>query len=196
MLNELYKMILDTEGVIMELGVRWGQNLSVFTALRGIYEPYNIKRKIIGFDTFRGFINLTNEDGKKIKKKDLAVPKDHFKYLCNLITHLEKFNPVTHIKKHEIIKGDAIHTLKKYLKDNPQTIVSLAFFDFDIYKPTKVCLKQLIPHLIKGSVIAFDELNDKISPGETLAFKEVFKTYKIKLKRHRYSTRISYFIVE
>ncbi len=195
-LNEIYKMILETEGVILEFGVRWGQNLSVFTALRAIYEPYNIKRRVIGFDTFQGFSNLTKKDGRKMKKGDLSVPKNYYNYLSQLLEHLEKFNPVAHVKKHELIKGDATKTIKDFLKKNPQTIISLAFFDFDIYKPTKVCLKAILPHLIKGSVLVFDELNDKISPGETAALKEVFKLHKVKLRRYKHSTRISYFVVE
>ena len=109
----------------MELG---GQNLSVFTAMRSIYEPYNIKRKIIGFDTFKGFPKLTKKASAIMKKGDLSVPKNYFNYLSNLLNHLEKFNPVPHIKKHELIKGDATKTIKKYLKKNPQTIISLAFF--------------------------------------------------------------------
>ena len=64
-LNEIYKMILDTEGVILDIGVRWGQNLSVFTALRAIYEPYNIKRRIVGFDTFKGFPHINDRDKGK-----------------------------------------------------------------------------------------------------------------------------------
>ena len=49
-LNELYKKIINIHGVIMEFGVRWGKNLAQLTALRGIYEPFNHNRKIIGFD--------------------------------------------------------------------------------------------------------------------------------------------------
>ena len=131
-----------------------------------------------------------------MKTGDLSVPKNYYDYLSQLLGHLEKFNPVSHIKKHELIKGDATKSIKKFLKKNPQTIISLAFFDFDIYKPTKICLKAILPHLIKGSVLVFDELNDKVSPGETAALKEVFKLHKVKLKRYRYSTRISYFVVE
>src|SRR5713226_1673966 len=37
----LYRQILDVQGIIVEFGCRWGQNLSLFTALRGIYEPFN-----------------------------------------------------------------------------------------------------------------------------------------------------------
>ena len=38
---EIYKKILNTHGVVMEFGVRWGQTLSVLSALRGIFEPFN-----------------------------------------------------------------------------------------------------------------------------------------------------------
>src|SRR5438309_511656 len=46
--NEIYKNILQVHGVIMEFGVRWGQNLVTLNNLRGIHEPYNYSRKIIG----------------------------------------------------------------------------------------------------------------------------------------------------
>ena len=57
---EMYKKIVDTHGVVMEFGVRWGQNLSLLSALRGIFEPFNRHRKIIGFDTFTGFKGLSS----------------------------------------------------------------------------------------------------------------------------------------
>ena len=44
----MYKKIIDVNGVIMEFGVRWGQNLSLLAAVRAMFEPYNVKRKIIG----------------------------------------------------------------------------------------------------------------------------------------------------
>src|SRR3972149_10486773 len=48
---ELYKKIIDVHGVIIEFGVRWGQNLALFESFRGMLEPYNYNRKIIGFDS-------------------------------------------------------------------------------------------------------------------------------------------------
>ena len=47
----------------MEFGVRWGQNLVTLSNLRGIYEPFNYSRKIIGFDTFEGFPSVHEKDG-------------------------------------------------------------------------------------------------------------------------------------
>ena len=43
--HEIYKKIIHKEGVIMEFGIRWGQNTALLAALRGLYEPYNIKKK-------------------------------------------------------------------------------------------------------------------------------------------------------
>ena len=95
---------------------------------------------------------------------------------------------MSNIKKHTIIAGDASVTLPKFFKDSPETIVALAYFDLALYEPTKKCLEALKPHLIRGSVIMFDELNSREYPGETVAFKEVFKTTGFTLKRSRYMT--------
>jgi len=44
-------------------------------------------------------------------------------------------------KKIWINKGDASVEMK-YLYDNPETIIALAYFDFDLYQPTKKCLES------------------------------------------------------
>lgn len=193
--NEIYKEILNIEGVIMEFGIRWGQNLSILVALRGAYEPYNIKRKIIGFDTFEGFLDESKIDDGKYPVGSHKLPKNYSNYISDLLKHLEQENPASHIKKYEIIKGDASKTLKKYLNKATETIVSFAFFDMDIYKPTKKCLSLMKPHLAKGSILAFDELNCDMARGVTPALKEVFNLNKIKIKRFPHISRISYFIV-
>src|SRR3972149_4511927 len=55
---EIYKKIVHSHGIIAEFGVRWGQTLSLMSALRGIFEPFNRHRKIVGFETFEGFKGL------------------------------------------------------------------------------------------------------------------------------------------
>ena len=194
----LYKLNLETQGTIMEFGVRWGQNLSIFSALRGIYEPFNRHRKIIGFDTFKGFPSIHPKDGKSslMKKGQLDLTKNYEKFLEKIMEFQENDNPISHLKKFEICKGDAKKELLKYLKRNPETIVSLAYFDLDLYKPTKECLDVIKSRLVKGSVIGFDELNDPDSPGETLALMETLGLNNIKLKRFKFSSRVSYFVFE
>ncbi|MEC8536179.1 MAG: class I SAM-dependent methyltransferase [Bacteroidota bacterium] len=197
-MNYIYQKQIDVHGVLMEFGTRWGQNVALFAALRGMYEPFNRHKKLIAFDTFEGFPEITEEDGTSsmMVKGELALTTDYDKYLSEVVQNIENDNPLSHIKKFELVKGDATKTIHTYLKDNPETIVSLAYFDFDLYKPTKECLEAIKPRLTKGSVVAFDELNDPDSPGETLALMEVFGLQNVKLKRFPYASRVSYFIVE
>ena len=197
-MNEIYKKIINTHGVVMEFGVRWGQNLSLFESFRGMYEPFNYNRKIIGFDTFAGFPSISSKDGKlhNIKKGAYSLTKKYKNYLEKVLDYHENESPISHIKKYELVEGDAIITLKKYLKQNPQTIIALAWFDFDIYKPTKKCLELIQPHLIKGSVVGFDQLNYEVFKGETIALKETLDVSNLKLQRSPNSGHSSYFIKE
>ena len=108
----------------------------------------------------------------------------------------EELNPLGHIKKYELIVGDAANRIDEYLRGNPETIIALAYFDFDLYEPTKKCLEAIRPYLVRGSILAFDELNDHDAPGETVALKEIFGLNNIKLQRFKHVSRTSYFIVE
>jgi hypothetical protein len=197
-MHEMYQKIINVHGVIMEFGVRWGQNLALLSSLRGTYEPFNHNRKIIGFDTFSGFPSVHEKDGKapEVSKGEYSVSPGYLEYLDKILTCHEKESPISHMKKFELIKGNAEVELEKYLARNPQTIVAFAYFDFDIYQPTKHCLEALEGHLTKGSVLAFDELNDPNFPGETLALKEVFGLGKYRIRRLPYTPLRSYIVIE
>ncbi len=195
--QHIYQQFVNTHGVIMEFGTRWGTNMVTLSNLRGIYEPFNYNRKIIGFDTFEGFKNTnTNDDGKHdiIKEGAFSVTENYTDYLDQLLSIHQNESPLSHIKKYEIVKGDAPVQLAKYLSENPQTIIAFAHFDFDIYKPTLDCLNIIKPHLVKGSIISFDELNDPNFPGETKAVNEAFGLNTIELKRFSPCPMQSYFI--
>jgi len=195
-MNYIYQKIIDVQGVVFDLGTRWGQNMSLFSSLRGIYEPYNRHRKIIGFDTFEGFVEITPEDGGSnlMNTGNVTVSPNYENYLNEIMECHEQDNPLSHIKKFSIIKGDANITVQDYLEAHPETIISLAYFDFDVYKPTAKVLETIIPRLTRGSVLGFDELNDPDSPGETIALMEKIGLNNIKLRRYRYSSRVSYFV--
>jgi hypothetical protein len=195
---EIYQKILRTHGVVVEFGVRWGQTLSVMAALRGIFEPFNRHRKIIGFDTFAGFKGFGDKDGKLCQSTDgsFSVAPDYENYLGKILGLQEALNPISHLKKYDLVKGDAMKTVPRYFKDHPETIVSLAIFDFDIYKPTRVALEAVKPHLCKGSILVFDELCDDIFPGETVALNEVFGLNNVRIQRLPMTARISFMEVE
>jgi hypothetical protein len=196
--DEMYRRILDVHGVVMEFGVRWGRNLALYASLRGMYEPFNHNRKLIGFDTFEGFPSVHEKDGNAaiIAKGAYNVTQNYEEYLAKLLDYHEQESPISHIKKYQLVKGDAIEGVERYLKDNPATIVALAYFDFDIYAPTKKCLEAIKNHVTKGTVIGFDELNNYDYPGETLAFKEVFGLDRFRIHHSKYSPTQSYIVID
>lgn len=200
MMDVLYRKVLDVHGVVIEFGTRWGQNLSLFSALRGIYEPFNRHRKIIGFDTFEGFPEIGDEDNRNSPfayTGGLKTTPGYEMFLDAIMALQERDNPMGHVKRYEIVKGDATVTVPEYIDKHPETLVSLAYFDFDIYKPTMTCLDAIWPRCPQGAVIAFDELCDYDYPGETKAFLDFFKRYgKMKLHRSPYASRISYIVVK
>jgi hypothetical protein len=196
-MNHLYQKIVDVQGIVIDFGTRWGQNMSLFAAMRGIYEPFNRHRKIVGFDTFSGFPSISDKDGTSelMKAGNVSVTANYAEYLIKLMEYQEQDNPLSHIRKFELRPGDAVVEIAGYLAEYPETIIALAYFDFDIYEPTKKCLEAIKPRLVKGSVLGFDELNDHDSPGETLALQEIFGLNNIELKRFPYIARTSYFVV-
>jgi hypothetical protein len=195
-MNDLYLKIVDVHGIIIEFGVRWGQNLALYQNLRGIYEPFNYNRKIVGFDTFEGFPEVDDKDGGKVTIGDYNVTENYEDFLKKVLLYHESESPIAHKRKFELVKGDATKTFEQYLIDNPETIVALAYFDFDIYKPTKVCLELLMKRVTRGSVIAFDELNCPEFPGETIAVMEAIGLSKYAIKRSPLNPLISYLVVD
>ena len=197
-MHELYQKIIPVHGIIVEFGVRWGQNLALFSSFRGMYEPYNYNRKIVGFDTFSGFPSVSEQDGKDeiASIGAYGVTSDYESFLGPVLAYHEMESPLSHIKKYELIKGDATLTLEKYLQDHPETIIALAYFDFDIYEPTKRCLELITSHLTKGSVVGFDELNWAAFPGETKALKEVFGLNRYAIRRSPLNPSPSYIVIE
>ena len=194
--NEIYKKILGIHGVIMEFGTYWGRDLATLINLRSIYEPFSFTRKIIGFDTFEGIWGFDEDiDGNQISDGDFKVPENYFSYLDSVLQYHEKEAPLSHIKKYELIMGDVCETLPLYLEKHPETIISLAYFDMDIYWPTLSALRSIFPYLTKGSIVVFDEVNYDRFPGETIALNEVFKLNKIKLHRIPHEPVPSYIII-
>lgn len=195
---EIYKKIVNTHGIVVEFGVRWGQTLSLLSALRGIFEPFNRHRRIVGFDTFDGFKGISEKDGESCKCVDgsFSVSSDYESYLDLILNLQEQLNPISHLKKYEIIKGDAVETIPVYFQQHPETLVSLAIFDFDIYKPTKAAIEAVKSRLFKGSIMVFDELCDDIFPGETVALMETIGAYNLRIKRFPMTARISYVVIE
>jgi hypothetical protein len=191
---ELFKLVRNVPGSIVECGVAGGQGLMTFAHLCSIFEPYHYTRKVIGFDTFSGFSGITERDrtSKAEHLRDGGLSFDSYERLQQSIRLYDTNRALGHIKKVELVKGDISETLPAFLKTNPHLVIGLLYLDLDIYKPTLDTLNHLKNRLHKGSVVAFDELNHSDYPGETLAVMEGLGLNSLNLSRFEMSSMMSY----
>jgi hypothetical protein len=197
-LYEIFKLVINVQGDIIEGGVNWGGGLMWFAQMSASLEPTNFQRRIIGFDTFSGFTEVSDNDSKtsqntEMKKGGFAA--DSYEDLLHNVELFNKNRFIGHIPKVVLVKGDVSETIPKFIGTNPQQIVSLLHLDFDLYEPTKVALKYFLPRMPKGSVIVFDELNNLSWPGETVAVLEGLNISQTEIKRFSFEPHISYAIL-
>lgn len=171
-LNYVYDLQLKSAGSILEFGVHYGSSFAQLINLRSIKEPYNYGRHIYGFDTFSGFVGVTDKDASAADK-DFFIHQNYREHLENICLQHEKLAPKNQLKKFSLLQGDAGQTLKVVLSEQPELIISMAIFDMDIYKPTREVLELIKPRLHSGSLLIFDEFNCPHFPGETQAVLEV-----------------------
>lgn len=185
-MSEIYQRIRQIPGCLIEFGTWWGQNMILLENLRAIHEPFNKQRSIIGFDTFEGYSSLSERDKKSEvwNENSYSTGKDYMRYLRELLETHEGCNALGHVRgRHKLIDGDVTQTAPQYFKEHPETIVAFAYFDMALYEPTKAALVAIKPHLISGSILLMDELTWEESPGEAIAFKEVFSRGEVSIEK-------------
>jgi hypothetical protein len=67
--------------------------------------------------------------------------------------------------------------------------------DFDLYEPTKVALEAFVPRMPKGAILAFDELDNPIWPGETAALLESIGIKNLALQRLDFDPYIGFAVI-
>ena len=193
-LDFIYKKILDVPGVVIEFGVQWGASTSILLNLHKLYEPQNLSRSIIGFDTFTGFNDIGPNDSSKFKVGDYSVPAGWEKELEKILEYHCSIALNPHYNPVNLVKGDVEDTLPKWLKGNPNSTIGLVFFDLDLYSPTKFALENVMDRTQKGSILVFDEFNDPKFPGEALAVREILGQ-NFNFKRFHFKNYASYVII-
>lgn len=195
---EIFKRILPVKGSIIECGVFRGGGLMAWAKLSAILEPVNLTRRIYGFDSFAGFPHLSDRDreglGRHVQAGDLYA--DSYEELQELIRIYDDDRFLGHVAKVHLIKGDALHTIPEFIASHPHVLVSLLFLDFDLYEPTCTAIEHFYPRIPKGGIIAFDELDNPLWPGETSAMLEKIGAGNLRLERLEFDPYISFAVKE
>ena len=196
---EIFKKILHAKGSIIECGVFRGAGLMSWALFSDMLEPVNLTRRIYGFDTFEGFPDTSKKDNNQLRNPkigDLKTNVNIYDELQDISKAYDKNRFLGHIEKIKLIKGNALQTIPKFIEDNQHIVVSLLFLDFDLYEPTKIALEHFVPRMPKGSVIAFDELDNPIWPGETLALLDSIGINKLKIERLDFDPYIGFAVID
>lgn len=184
---ELYRMIKDLPGAILECGVFKGNSFIQFATFARLSEASHA-RKLIGFDTFSDVPPTKFANDKKYL--------EGFKRAAgNKASSTEELSAVLDQKKitnYELVKGDVVKTVPAYLKENPHIKIALLHIDTDIYEPAKVILKTLYDRVVRGGIVAFDDYGT--FPGETKAADDFFKDKKIRIQKFPFSHIPSFII--
>lgn len=194
---ELFKLVLPVKGSVVECGVFRGFGVMTWAKLSAMLEPENLTRRIYGFDTFEGFPTVGDKD-----RSEYAAPavgelraSSHAE-LLQLIAEYDRDRFLGHLPKVELIEGDITKSAPDFIKSHPHVVVSLLFIDCDLYEPTRAALETFLPRMPKGAIVAFDELDNPIWPGETLAALENEVLKGLRLQRLEWDPYIAYAVIE
>lgn len=194
---EVFKLVMPVKGSIVECGVFRGFGLMAWAKLSAMLEPENLTRRIYGFDTFQGFPSVATKDrSPHTDSQPGDLCSDSYDELLQLIGEYDRDRFLGHIPKVELVRGDIVNTIPKFIPTHPHLVVSLLFLDADMFEPTKAAIEHFLPRMPKGAVIAFDELDNPIWPGETLGAIEAVGLNKLRLRRLDWDPYISFAVVE
>jgi hypothetical protein len=196
-LYEVFKLAMPVKGSIVECGVFRGFGLMAWAKLSAMLEPENLTRRIYGFDTFGGFPSVGEQDQSDFtdaKPGDLC--SNSYDELTELIREYDRDRFLGHIPKVELIRGDITRTVPEFAASHPHLVVSLLYLDADMYEPTKIALETFLPRMPKGAVLAFDELDNPIWPGETAAAMDAVGLRNLRLRRLDWDPYVAFAILE
>ncbi|HOV64465.1 MAG TPA: TylF/MycF/NovP-related O-methyltransferase [Spirochaetia bacterium] len=194
---EIFKLVLPVKGSVVECGLYKGFGLMTWAKLSTMLEPENLTRRIYGFDTFAGFPSVGSKDENPVAQHEKgSLYADSYEELLELIAEYDRDRFLGHMDKVHLIKGDVVETVPKFVAEHPHLVVSLLFLDMDLYDPTKVAIEHFVPRMPKGAVIAFDELDNPMWPGETMALLESMGIRRLELRRMEWDPYIAFAVLD
>ena len=183
---ELFKMSQNVPGSIVECGVFKGISLVRFATFRDLLKIKS--KKIIGFDAFGKFPKTNYKQDQKMREKfitDSGTSGISREQLLKIFKQ-KKIDDI------ELVKGNVIETIPKFIKKYPKLKISFLNLDTDVYEPAVTTLEYLYPKISKGGILVMDDY--KVFPGETKAVNDYFKNKKIKIQKFPFSKTPSFII--
>lgn len=174
---EVFKLIEDLPGDIVECGVYKGASLFSFARFMETFATGDRTRKVVGFDHFKGLADRLDRDGLDPRVGNTAEGWNPSSFRDTLFALVDAFNADSFVPARpriELVDGDIRETAPAYVEANPGIRLSLLHLDMDLYEPTLAALKAFWPKILTGGIVLLDEYGVREWPGESDALDEFF----------------------
>ncbi len=151
---ELFKRVVDIPGDIVEGGVLKGTGVLFWAKLIQIFNPLS-PRKVIGFDTFEGFPELTSSPNDRLSSTQFVAESNYQPVSPESILDIALSLGLA--QRIELVRGDACVTVEQFVKERPGFRVALLNLDFDLYEPTAAALQHLFSRIVPKGIVVLDE---------------------------------------
>lgn len=185
---ELFQMVMDVPGDIVECGVFKGSGIYAWAKFRQLFMPNNL-RQIVGFDFF---------EAERTKDWQFAQDADCVEFHATgwssrdvILKNLVAMG----IEGVELIAGDVSKTTAQYARDNLGFRIALLYVDVDNYEGTLAILQNLYPLVCRGGIIALDEYALR-GYGESDAVDKFFAERKVRLQSLPWANTPTAFVVK
>jgi hypothetical protein len=174
---ELFKLVQDVPGAMVECGVFKGASLARFASFRDLFgNPFS--KRIIAFDTFGSFPETDYEPDKPKRDQFIQAAGDQslsVEQMTEVLRHkgCDRFV--------DLVAGDIRETVPDYVQKHPELKISLLNLDTDLHEPALVILEHLYPRLERGGVLILDDYGT--FPGETQAVDEYFRGHDVHIRK-------------
>jgi predicted O-methyltransferase YrrM len=149
---ELVRMVSDVPGDIVDCGTFKGISTLQFAQFLKIYRPHH-RSRVVSFDTFEATF-------PRVRPDEMASAADHMARLYEESAYDQLTEAVARLGLSdtvEIVKGDIVETLPRYLADKPGFRISLLHCDLDVFAATKAVLETGWPRISVGGIVVFDQ---------------------------------------
>jgi hypothetical protein len=171
---ELFRMIMDVPGDIVECGVFKGSGIYTLAKLHRLFKPNN-EQRIVGFDFFE-----TTRETPFAHVEDKQCLDQHGVHWSPRETILRNLanEKITNV---ELVAGNVVEATGAYIRTHLGFRIAMLYLDVDNYEGTLACLENLYPLITVGGIVAFDEYACRTF-GESDAVDEYFKGKDVQIK--------------
>jgi len=194
---EAYKIAMTVPGSIVECGVFKGTSFMRFAMLRELLGNY-FSTKLIAFDVFSDDYPDTAYDEDK-KFRDYWIKTAGASSIG--VEQLKEIMDRQDIKNYELVAGDVLTTVPKYIKEHPGLRISLLNVDIDFVEPTYCVLEHMFDLVTPGGIILLDNYAGEDAGGHSLhgdtkGVDDFLKDKKVKMCKFPFAARPCYIIKE